>query len=170
MSKSIRLFLVVLAMGASGAAHADFFNLGNMGPPGLRVIGNTFDAPQTFVDQYAFSVSGAADSFGGLLTFDLSARRDIDIWSVSLWNGASLITDGTADGFAFSNLSAGSYSIFVNGAVTGREGGLLGGGLVGYAGTFVTTASASVPEPGTVGLFGIGLLGLFFARRRQQVR
>ena len=47
------------------------------------------------------------------------------------------------------------------------EGGGTGGWLA--ARWNYTSASASVPEPGTLALFGIGLLGIGVARRRRRV-
>ncbi len=39
---------------------------------------------------------------------------------------------------------------------------------MGIDGISLTTATTSVPEPATLGLFGLGLAGLAFARRRKQ--
>jgi PEP-CTERM motif len=178
MSKAFRIALAVFALAAASGAQANTINLGVMGPPALRIFGNDFSTAGDFNDEYTFSLLGSADAFGFALTFDGSIRRDIDIYSVSLWsNGTSLDTvlwSGGLVSFSFDDLNAGAYSMFVTGTVTGRNGGLLGGGLVGYGGTIVTTGSASpavptsVPEPGTIGLFGLGLLGLVNALRRKR--
>lgn len=171
MTKSLRIVLAVVAIAASGAAYSTPISLGSMGPPGLAVFGNSFSSVGDFSDEYTFSLLGSADSFGFTLEFDASLRRDIDILSVGLSSDGTLAsalwaTDWSA--FSFNNLAAGAYSLFVNGVVTGRDGGLLGGGLVGYGGTLIT--AKSVPEPGTLGLFGMSLLGLYFAMNRRRVR
>jgi len=176
MTRTLRIALAVIALAAASTANAVPINLGSMGPPALRLFGNDFSAVGDFNDEYTFSLTGSADTFGLLFDFDASLRRDIDIFSVSLLsNGTTLgsvLWSPDQDTFGFSSLSVGNYSMFVSGTVTGRDGGLLGGGLVGYVGALVTVASApatSVPEPGTAGLFGIGLLGLFYALRRKLV-
>jgi hypothetical protein len=179
MTRAFRIVLAVFAIAASSVASAttlSTFNLGVMDPPALRLIGNDFSTVGDFTDEYKFTLSGAADSFGFTFATDLSARRDIDILSLSLWsNGTTLSTDLSPGSFSFSNLSAGAYSLFLSGSVTGTNGGLLGGGLVGYSGSFITTGSSSptpstsVPEPATSGIFGLGLLGLFYVLRRKRV-
>jgi hypothetical protein len=176
MSKSFRIVLAVFALAASGAADAAYIDLGAMGPPGVRLFGNDFSTVGDFSDQYTFSLSGPADSFGFTLALDGSWVRDIDITGVGLSSDGTLgsaVWATNTDIFSFSSLLAGSYSLFVNGTVTGRNGGLLGGGLVGYAGTLITTAatpSKSVPEPGTLGLMGLSLLAMFFFSRRRRAR
>jgi len=172
MTKSFRLALALFVLGASGAANATIIDLGAMGPPGLRIFGNDFSTVGGFSDQYNFSLSGPADSFGFTLAFDGSWVRDIDITGVGLSSDGTLgsaVWAASTDTFSFSSLLAGSYSLFVNGNVTGRNGGLLGGGVVGYAGTLVTTSAKAVPEPGTLGLYGVSLLGLYFVMRRKRV-
>ena len=172
MTRNIRVVLALFALAVSGAANATITDLGAMGPPGLRIFGNDFSTVGGFTDQYNFSLSSAADSFGFTLSFDGSWARDIDILGVGLSSDGTLgsaVWASNTDSFSFSSLLAGSYSLFVNGTVTGRDGGLLGGGLVGYAGTLVTTSAKSVPEPALLGLYGMSLLGLFFVLRRKRV-
>ena len=173
MTKNFRLVLAFFALAASGAANATIVDLGAMGPPGLRIFGNDFSSVGGFSDQYNFSLSSPADSFGFTLAFDGSWARDIDILGVGLSSDgtlASAVWASNTDSFSFSSLLAGNYSLFVNGTVTGRNGGLLGGGLVGYVGTLITTkAPASVPEPGNLALFGVSLLGIFLVLRRKRV-
>jgi hypothetical protein len=173
MTKSFRIVFAVFALAAAGMANATAINLGAMGPPGLQVFGNTFSSVGDFTDEYTFSLSSPADSFGFTIGFDASFRRDIDIFSVGLSSDGTLgsaVWAANTDAFSFSSLLAGSYSLFVTGSVTGRDGGLLGGGLVGYAGTLITTkAPARVPEPGSLALFGVSLLGIYCVLRRKRV-
>ena len=78
------------------------------------------------------------------------ARRNIDLAGITL-SGPSLpssIFDPTESSFTFTGLPAGTYQFVINGDVTGLNGGLLGGGLVGYAGSVISTSAdvAAVPS------------------------
>ncbi len=173
--KSLAVLLALVAGAPAMGACTDTFNLGVMGPPALRVFGNDFGSAQSFEDCYNFTLNGPADAFGLTLEFDGSVRRNIDLTSVTI-SGGSLtqsIVDTSASTFSFSNLLAGAYQFVITGDVTGRDGGFLGGGVVGYAGAFVTTGSqaiaAPVPEPKTYALLALGLLAVgAVVRRRNQ--
>jgi hypothetical protein len=172
--KSLAVVLALVAGSPAMAACTDTFNLGVMGPPALRVIGNDFGSTQHFEDCYNFTLSGPAESFGFTFDFDGSIRRDIDLTSITLSGGslAHSIDDTSASTFSFSNLLAGAYQFVVTGDVSGRNGGFLGGGLVGYTGAFATSAvtvAAPVPEPKTYALLALGLLAVgSVVRRRNQ--
>ncbi|HEX3139358.1 MAG TPA: FxDxF family PEP-CTERM protein [Rhizobacter sp.] len=175
--KSLAAALALVASApAAMAACSETFNLGVMGPPALQLIGNDFSSAQHFEDCYNFTLSGPANSFGFTLEFDGSARRDIDLKGITLSGGslAQSIFDPTESSFSFSNLLAGTYQFVITGDVTGANGGFLGGGLVGYAGSFLTVASsggiaAPVPEPQTYALLALGLMAVgWTVRRRNQ--
>jgi len=173
--KSLAFVLALVTGAPAMAACTDTFNLGVMGPPAVRVIGNSFDSAQSFEDCYNFTLDGPADSFGFTLEFDGSVRRNIDLTSITL-SGGSLthsIEDTSATTFSFSNLLAGAYQFVIMGDVIGRDGGFLGGGLVGYAGGFATAGStaiaAPVPEPKTYAMLALGLIAVgAVVRRRNQ--
>lgn len=172
--RSLAALLALVVAGPAVAACTETFNLGVMGPPALRVFGNDFSSAQSFEDCYNFTLNGPADSFGLTFTLDGSARRDIDLDSITLTGGSLIdaVTDTSASTFSFSNLLAGTYQFVIAGDVTGRNGGFLGGGLVGYGGAFATAGAsiaAPVPEPKTYALLVLGLIAVgSVVRRRNQ--
>ena len=81
-------------------------------------------------------------------------------FSYTLQKGTAVVGSGNAfDGFSFSNLAAGKYSLTLAGKTTGSSGQFNGDVFV-----------AAVPEPGewAMMLAGLGLLGVI-ARRRTRV-
>jgi hypothetical protein len=150
---------------------------GSLGPPGSRDYSNSFGSAGTYTDCYTFSLSGAANSFGGLIEIDPWLNRlDIDVSSVSLFNGG--VSGGNTTGsifgldinpvdFTFAGLSIGTYSLVVVSNVT-RDFGYFSE-RVGYRGSFTTARASTVPvsEPGAVAILGLGLafLGIVFRRR-----
>jgi PEP-CTERM motif-containing protein len=168
--------LALVASAPAFAACSETFELGVMGPPGARAIGNSFGGAQSFEDCYNFTLTGSADSLGFTWEWDGSGRRDIDLDSITLTGGglSQALSDPSASSFSFSNLLAGTYQFVIAGDVTGANGGFLGGGLVGYGGAFATSAGAAiaapVPEPKTYVMLALGLLAMgWVARRRNQV-
>lgn len=146
---------------ASAATCTSTANFGTISTPGLTVFGNSFGSVQQFSDCYTFTLSGPTSVSGFAWEFDLSWVRGIDLTSVSL-SGASLpstLVDTSPGSFSFGNLIAGAYELVITGDVTGRNGGFLGGGPVGYGGSFATVQAAAVPGP----IVGAGLPGLLLA-------
>lgn len=171
--KALALFLLAAVAGTPAmAACTNTFNLGVMGPPALRTFGNDFSTVQSFEDCYNFTLNSPADSLGLTWEIDASWARDIDLTSVSLTGGnlSNALVDTSASNFSFANLAAGVYQFVVAGNVTGSNGGLFGGGVVGYSGLFATSrapVAAPVPEPETYAMLALGLLAVGWTVRRR---
>jgi len=167
----LKMLVASIALAAAGSSMATTFDLGDMGPPGITFFGHSFSSPQaSFSDTFTFTLDSGADSFGVLWDADFLSRRDVSLSSLSLSGGglSGAVTDTTPYEFTFQNLVAGTYSLVVNGSVSGSSGGFLPSG---YGGTLVTLRSvaAPVPEPETIAMMamGLGVVG-FMARRRKQ--
>lgn len=105
----------------------------------------------TFATPFNFTLTGPSDVFGDTNSSGIS-------WFGVLLNSPtvpfSALDTNPDDGFSFSGLSAGSYSLTFLGAGTGGFGG------------YYTTAP--IPEPATNAMIlgGLALLGLARMRRR----
>ena len=107
----------------------------------------------TFADPYTFTLAGLSDVAGDTNSLGIT-------WFGVLLNAPSLnfsaLDSNPDDGFSFTGLSAGTYSLT-----------FLGSGTGGYGGFYTVSA---VPEPETYAMFlaGLGALGLMASRRRNQ--
>lgn len=144
-----KYLMVLLVLAASSPVMAapctQTFNLGTIGVPSVTGLGNSFDSAGSFVDCYDFTLSSSGDVTGLVFTLDpLLNKLNIDLTSIVLSTG----------------------SLVISGDVTGAAG--LWNLPVGYAGLLVATGPGNnVPEPATLALFGMGLLGVAFATRRR---
>jgi hypothetical protein len=155
----------------SAAATVELFSLGNLAVPGTAYLGNTFYSSGSYLDQYSFSINQSAAAGGLILEIDPWFNRlDLDVTSISLVGSGGLVGfDATPNVFNFGNIAAGSYTLNVASTVT-RDWGLTST-PVAYAGKLtLRSGSTQVPEPGTLALFGVGLLGVAWSARRRTAR
>lgn len=144
-------------------------------------FGNTFNQSVDFSDIYTFTIAGNG-SVNGYTSDTNTFRafidfRDVDITSLILYKGTSVNQVSVLDydlyvpsynTFTFDGLTAGTYSLAVNGSVSLGAGS---GDLAKYSGQISTTAVASpAPEASDVAMTMMGLagVGLLLRRRKQQ--
>ncbi len=170
---------LVLSAPAMAATCSGGGSLGTLGPPGAAFFGQAFSSAGSYLDCYSFSLSSAADSFGGVLEIDaLLNKLDIDVTGVSLFSGVSSIgqstgglisSDYTAGYFSFGSLAAGAYTLAVASTVS-RDAGLWNS-PVGYLGLLATsraTVASPAPEPETYAMMLAGLVGIGAMVRRRK--
>ena len=171
---------LVLSAPAMAATCTGGGGLGTLGPPGSSFFGESFSRAGSYLDCYSFSLSSAADSFGGVIELDAWLNKlDIDVTGVSLFSGTSSVgqatgslvgADYTPGYFSFGSLAAGAYTLAVASTV-GRDAGLWNApvGYLGLLSASRATVASPAPEPETYAMMLIGLVGIgAMVRRRKQ--
>jgi PEP-CTERM motif len=176
--------VMVLSAPSMAAVCSGGYGLGTMGPPGASWFGESFSRAGSYLDCYSFSLSSAADSFGGTWELDLSPTLSIDVTGFSLYSGGvnqgattgSLVSgtnssSGITNSFSFGALAAGTYTLAVSSTI-GRAGQSWWDVPVGYVGQIVTSRSAPIaspaPEPATYAMMLLGLAGVAGVARRRK--
>jgi MYXO-CTERM domain-containing protein len=186
MQYSTRLASVAIALAAIGS-HAMAATL----PPGdIGVLnssgttfGNTFyQAKPSFIDYYTFSIANNGTVSGTTTDASLWLSKDVSISSLVLTYGTNVLTtiagvdsaiptDGSLNGFTFTGLTAGAYTLAVNGAVSnGFSLSASYSGTIKTAATSTASVASAAPEPADMALTLMGLAGVGFMVRRRAAR
>ncbi len=174
MSISTRFAVVLLAIAAQASpVQAKTANLGMLTEAGTT-FGNSFFVNGGFADYYTFSIGGPGSVEGTTAdtSYVLFFAKDVTLSSLVLSSGATssvLAQDTTPNSFSFSGLTAGSYTLAVNGSVSGGFLPTVGS----YSGSIKAVSSSvasAAPEPADLALTLVGLAGVGMLVRRRAVR
>jgi len=182
MKTILRKLLAVGLFGTLGvSASAATTNYGTIAPPFFTFYGDTFQSQTgAFVDDFVFTLSPAGTFDTVAATINLANFFQIDDLQARLYQGSGSFINGTtpleqgwstavsaAPGLSGQltvinpiNLQANTYTLEVQGDVTGTSGGSYLGAL--------SIAALPIPEPGNYSLMlaGLALVGVIMARRR----
>ncbi len=158
--------LLVVAAPSMAVPIVANFDLGALGVPGSAIIGNSFSTAGEYQDNFSFSIGESASASGLVLELDPWWNRlNLDVTGIAL-SGVGYAGPNILGVYNFGTLGAGSYTLSIFSTVTSTRGLL--SSSVGYAGLLgLKDVATQVPEPATLALFGLGLLGVAFAGRRR---
>lgn len=176
MSFSTRIAPVAIALAALvSQAYAKTEDLGVLTSTGTT-FGNSFTSNGGFTDYYTFSIGNPGSVTGTTsdTSYVLFFAKDVALSSLTLTNvtnSTSVVVgqDATPNSFTFSGLTAGSYSLAVNGTVSGDW---LLPTVGSYSGTIkaVSSVASAAPEPADLALTFVGLAGVGLMVRRRAAR
>jgi hypothetical protein len=148
------------------------FSLGTLTVNDSAEYWRAFFAPQNFNDCFEFTLAQMSDTSVISTQWDLSFKLNISLDSLTL-SGAGLVGDqalaaNDQDGYTFTGLQSGAYTLAVGGSVTSTPSDWPSFG-VGY-GVAVATHTPSitpVPEPETMAMLAFGFAVVTWGTRRK---
>ena len=182
-NNSIRLLIVMFGVTFSAGASADVidFSVFGFGDTGLTTLVTPQATFNSFGGNFFVGAAGVDDEICALTSGN--CQTDFEAIFNGVANNLSIVLSGWNSG-DFTDISAYGLGGVLLGTITGSADGLID--LSGFAniarlaiddrstgagfgyGEWTLDLSA-VPEPGTLALLGIGLLGMGMARRRRKV-
>lgn len=148
---------------ACGSAHAIVDDLGLLTDE-TAYFGNYVTNAGSFTDYYTFSLGSGSTVQGATFEIDIGKWLNVDLSTISVSGGSlgsSLTDTSPTNGFSFTGLQAGDYTLTVAGVVTGTNGGLYLGAIQAKQ-----SVASPAPEPETYALMVLGLAGVGFMVRR----
>lgn len=174
MNFSTRLAAAAFAVaGLVSQAQAKTEDLGVLTSSGSTFGNIFFSNVADFTDYYTFSIANAGTVTGTTVdtSYILFFTKDVVLNSLTLTSGGSstvIAKDTSANSFTFSGLSAGNYSLAVNGSVSGLFS--LYGSYSGTIKAVSSPVSSAAPEPADLALTLVGLAGVGYMVRRKAAR
>jgi hypothetical protein len=161
--KTKAITAAALAVASASALAVGPGNLGTIDNTPISV-GNTVPAGLLF-DVYTFSLDDPGMLSGIASALNLPPALNLSPFSVVLQSAAFMVlgTDtNPADGYSFTGLASGNYTLTFVGFATGTLGGSYGGAILAQ--------TAPIPEPETYALMlaGLGMVGFMAARRSRR--
>jgi len=160
----------ILAM-SMGVAQANTLN-GTLGIVGLGTVNvDNSLGTLTFNPNYFFTVVGTGDLGGFNSSLALGSISDASTGGAT--NGFLSVTDGSGGTFTFDlvSLSLSGNNAYATGTSTYTDASGVAhssSSLIFSLTSQITNSwSAGVPEPTTLAIFGLGLIGLGFAKRKK---
>lgn len=164
------LTAVALALTALGA-QAKTENLGVIDSVGKEFGNIFFCSTPDFTDYYTFSIADPGTVSGSIVdtSYVLLFTKDVTLKSLTLTSSGSsvaLAKDYSASSFSFSGLASGSYTLAVNGAVTGALA--IAGAYSGTIKAVSAPVASPTPEASDLMMTAMGLGGVAWLVRRRR--
>jgi hypothetical protein len=114
----------------------------------------------------AITISSLSDVSGTINYLDTASAGPFTftLLPVSLSGGSFGSSSFSGNSFSFSNVLAGTYSLFASGSTYGS-------GTAAFGSIYANYTVAAVPEPKTSGMFlaGLGIIGFIASRRKSLI-